>query len=116
MMRKALFILALLVFGFGLSKNVFAGNASDAAQKYKYEYLFETDLPTEKFKDVFYVRLMSKYNWSPLGETNLKNDTYNSMWSFTDENKQKWECEVTIKRSSSEKVAVTLEMIPIVGS
>src|SRR5215204_6173717 len=105
-MRKALFILALLAFGFGSSKDTFAGNASDAAQKYKYEYLFETDLPTSEFKEAFYVRLMTKHNWSPMGETNLKNEIFNSMWSFTDENKQKWECEVTIKRDSYEKVAV----------
>ncbi len=115
-MRKALFILALFALSLGLSKNIFAGNSTETAQKYKYEYLFETDLPTEKFKDAFYVRLVTKHNWSPMGETNLKNDTFNSRWSFTDENKQKWECEVTIQRNSSEKVAVTLEMSPVVDS
>jgi hypothetical protein len=50
-----------------------------------------------------------------MGETNLMNDTYNSTWSFTDENQQRWECAVTIKRIA-EKVAVTLEMEPILGS
>lgn len=112
-MRIAFFILALVI----ANQLIAAGNLyKEPAQKYKYEYLFETDLPTEKFKEAFYNRLMTKHNWSPLGETNLLNDTYNSVWSFTDENKQLWECEVTIKRDSYEKVAVTLEMAQILGS
>jgi hypothetical protein len=115
-MRKVLFILALVAAAVVSTPCTFAGNSTEPAQKYKYEYLFETNLPTEEFKDVFYVRLMTKHKWSQMGETNLMQDTYNSMWSFTDENKQKWECEVTIKRDSREKVAVTLEMSPIVGS
>lgn len=115
-MRKALFILALVTLSLVYTQYTFSGDAGGSAQKYKYEYLFETNLPTDEFRDAFYVRLMTKHNWSPMGETNLRNDSYNSMWSFTDENKQKWECEVTIKRDSNEKVAVTLEMSPIVGS
>lgn len=111
-MRKALFILALVTI---ITAPLFAGEAGGNAQKYKYEYLFETDLPTNEFKDVFYKRLSSKYNWSPLKETNLMEDTFNSLWSFTDENQQKWECEVTIKRTA-QNVAVTLEMAPVVGS
>lgn len=119
-MRKALVILALSVSALLVSDSfvkIYAGTTfKEPAQKYKYEYLFETDLTTEKFKDAFYSRLMSKHNWSPMAETNLMNDTYNSIWSFTDDNEQKWECSVTIKRESNQKVAVTLEMEPILGS
>lgn len=113
-MRKALFVLALvLVLLVSFNSSLFAG---ESAQKYKYEYLFETELSTEKFKEVFYVRLATKHHWSQMGETNLKKDAYNSKWSFTDENKQRWECDVTIKRESDKKVAVTLEMLPVLES
>lgn len=114
-MRKALFILALVISVLQIS-DVSVLFASENAQKYKYEYLFETELTTEKFKEVFYQRLTTKHQWSQMGETNLKADTYNSKWSFTDENKQRWECDVTISRESGKKVAVTLEMLPVLES
>lgn len=113
-MRKALFILALVISVLQFSDSVLF--ASENAQKYKYEYLFETELTTEKFKEVFYERLATKHHWSQMGETNLKRDTYNSVWNFTDDNKQRWECQVTIKREGNQKVAVTLEMLPVLES
>lgn len=115
-MRTALFVLALLISALSINTNIFAGNQDGTAQKYKYEYLFDTNLPTSEFKEVFYNRLAEKHQWNRMDETNLKDDTFNSTWSFTDENKQRWECEVTISRNNSEQVAVTLEMNPIIGS
>lgn len=115
-MRTALFILALLITALFINTNTFAGNSQDGAQKYKYEYLFNTDLPTSEFKEVFYNRLSEKHQWKQMGETNLQNDTFNSTWSFTDDNKQVWQCEVTISRNNSEEVAVTMEMNPLIGS
>lgn len=115
-MRTALFVLALLISAFSFNTGIFAGNQNDAAQKYKYEYLFNTDMPTSEFKEVFYNRLSEKHHWKQMGETNLQDDTFNSTWSFTDDNRQVWKCEVTISRSGDEQVAVTMEMDPLIGS
>ena len=115
-MKTALVILALHSFVFG--SKLFAGEVGAEPQKLRYEYVVETDLTTEKFSEVFCERLSSKHNWEKVSTTVSEDNSYTSVFNFTDPEEHLWECEVKIKKvmTNANKMSVLMTMSPMLGS
>ena len=110
-------LLALQSLVMGSPKKACLKN-SIGPQKLKYAYVVETDLSTEKFSEVFCDRLSNKHNWNKVSTTISCDETYTSLFSFTDNASHRWKCEVKIKKIINEanKMSVEMTMDPYLES
>lgn len=118
-MKTALFVVlltALSSFVFGSKSS--AKESQCGPQNLKYEYIIETDLTAEKFSEAFFDRLSEKHQWSRISSTVSEDETYTSVFNFKDDRQHIWECEVQIKRASTDnrKMDVLMTMSPLMES
>lgn len=104
-----------LITGFQLN-----GNTNDSAEprRLKYLYVVETDLSVREFFDVFCGRLIAKYNWYKVSANLSGDEIYTGIFSFRDNSKNSWRCEVKIKKvkNTSNKISVEIVMSPFLES
>ncbi|HEY3250650.1 MAG TPA: hypothetical protein VGK25_05975 [Ignavibacteria bacterium] len=114
-MRKALFVTSVLLI---LVSSSYSKDENKSFSSLKYNYVIESDLSLTDFSDAFFERLKTKHNWNEIYRNDCQDEVCQSEWSFTDEEANEWKCEVVIKKANegSNRMLVSMEMNPVMGS
>ncbi len=76
-------------------------------QSLNYDYQLKTNIPPQEFTSHFYDKLENEYKWEQTCSSTVDN-TYSSLWQFTDKYSQKWRCRVSISSEPANEANINI--------